>query len=158
MFYSICGKGPWRDRLQEEIDRLHLGDRVKLWGYRHDIPAFLQSADCFAFPSYREGLGIAAIEALATGLPVIAAENRGTREYVQEGINGLFCRADDPATFAAAIRSLAEDRQLLERLQSRCRESVRLFSLENTEEIMSEVYRRAIHGSTSSRPEDHKAG
>lgn len=50
-------------------------------GFRTDMNEILQTADVFAFPSIREGLGIAAIEALACGVPLIVADNRGTREY-----------------------------------------------------------------------------
>ena len=54
---------------------------MQLIGFRTDMNEILQTADVFAFPSIREGLGIAAIEALACGVPLIVADNRGTREY-----------------------------------------------------------------------------
>ncbi len=79
IYYSICGKGPYRETLEHLIQKHHLEKQVRLLGYRNDVQDVLQSADCFAFPSKREGLGIAAIEALACEVPVIASDNRGSR-------------------------------------------------------------------------------
>ena len=64
------------------------------------------SADACVFPSIREGLGLAAIEGMASGLPLIVADNRGTRDYVDDGKNGIVCRYDDVEGFAEAIESM----------------------------------------------------
>ena len=89
----LC-KGPYRETLEHLIQKHHLEKQVRLLGYRNDVQDVLQSADCFAFPSKREGLGIAAIEALACEVPVIASDNRGSREYMCHLENGIVCQAD----------------------------------------------------------------
>ena len=103
IYYSICGRGPKREELERLIDSLGLSDRVRLLGYREDMERVLQSADVFAFPSIREGFGMAAVEALGCGIPVIAADNRGTREYMHNGDNGIVCMHDDVRAFSDAI-------------------------------------------------------
>lgn len=79
IYYSICGKGSGEKYLRELIKEKGLENRVRLLGFRTDMEEILQTADCFAFPSYREGLGIAAVEALLCGVVLVAADNRGTR-------------------------------------------------------------------------------
>ena len=103
----------------------------------------LQTADCFAFPSYREGLGVAAIEALACGVPLIAAKNRGTKEYVIENVNGIFCAAEDAESFAKAIEKLYTDRKYREQLAEGCRQSALAFGSEETIAKMKQVYKKA---------------
>ncbi len=145
VYYSICGKGSTAEKLREEIDAQGLGEHVRLVGYRHDIEDVLQSADCFAFPSFREGLGVAAVEALACGVPLIASDNRGTREYLQDQVNGFRCGASDPPSFTRALERLKADAALRKRISSCCRASVSRFSVEDTDRRMRKIYREVIH-------------
>lgn len=142
IYYSICGSGPSDAWLHEYIKRKNLEDRVRLLGYRDDMEDILQGADCFAFPSIREGLGMAAVEALAVSIPVIAADNRGTKEYMKDGINGIVCRAGDIDGFAQAIIRLADDKDFYKKVSSVARESVNSFRISETEKIMREVYQK----------------
>ncbi|MCR4762135.1 MAG: glycosyltransferase family 4 protein [Lachnospiraceae bacterium] len=137
---SICGRGKNRQLLEEMIDRLELADQVRLLGYRTDMENVLQSADCFIFPSRREGFGIAAVEALLTGIPVIASDNRGTREYMVDGYNGLVCPPWDAAAFAAQIRRMKEDTAFRQRCAEAARQSAAPFTTENRAETMRAVY------------------
>ncbi len=138
--YTICGSGKDRAKLVKQIRELGLKDRVRLAGYRTDMERILNSADCFAFPSIREGFGIAAVEALATGIPVIATDNRGTREYMQDERNGLICNASDPGSFADAIRRMKEDSEFRSECAEYARKSALEFSLELAEENMRRIY------------------
>ena len=143
IYYSICGKGMEQGALLDLIHRYRLQDRIWLLGYRNDMEEILQSADCFAFPSYREGLGIAAIEALACGVPLIAAKNRGTKEYVKENVNGIFCEAGNAESFAKAIEKLYTDAKYRKYLAEGCRQSALVFSCEETIAKMKQVYKKA---------------
>ena len=116
---------------------------MRLLGFRTDMENILQTADVFAFPSIREGLGMAAIEALACGVPLIVADNRGSREYAQKGVNSLVCKADDVESFKRAIGRLYDDSEYRAKLAGHCRQSVMKFGMENTMEIMRTVYKRA---------------
>jgi glycosyltransferase involved in cell wall biosynthesis len=69
----LIGDGPMRVQLQQRIEELGLKEAVTLWGARRDVADLMASADVFVFPSHAEGLGLAAVEAQAVGLPVLAA-------------------------------------------------------------------------------------
>lgn len=83
--YFIAGKGAECERLEKLIERNGLKGYVILLGYRTDIGALLAAADCFIFPSKREGMPVALMEALAAGVPCIAADIRGCRELLGKG-------------------------------------------------------------------------
>ncbi len=82
---------------------------VRLLGYRTDIPAVLAAADIFALPSHFEGLPMSVIEAMLTGLPVVATRIRGPREQVVDGETGLLVPPMQAAPLAAALCRLAAD-------------------------------------------------
>ncbi len=84
-------------------------DNVRLLGHRQDIPDLLRAADIFTLPSHREGMPRSIIEAMMTGLPVIATDIRGSREEVVAGETGLLVPVNDAKALANAIRQLAGD-------------------------------------------------
>lgn len=144
IYYSICGKGVRETYLRELIRVKGLERRVRLLGFRTDMEEVLQTADCFAFPSYREGFGVAAVEALLCGVPLVAADNRGTREYALPGKNAIVCKADSVSAFAKAIDRLYKDRKLRETMARDCRNTAMKFTLEEVEKTMRDVYRKAL--------------
>ncbi len=144
IYYSICGKGYRESYLREQIRVKKLGKRVRLLGFRTDMEEVLQTADCFAFPSYREGFGVAAVEALLCGVPLVVADNRGTREYALEGKNAIVCKADSVPAFAEAIDRLYRDKILREQMAQNCRTSAMKFTTQEVEKTMREVYRIAL--------------
>ena len=86
-----------------------LGSRLRLLGYRTDVAAVLAAADIFVLPSHFEGLPMSVIEAMLTGLPVVATDVRGPREQVVPGVTGLLVPPGQAAPLAAALRRLARD-------------------------------------------------
>lgn len=143
IYYSLCGNGEDAESLKAFAHSLGLEKRVKFLGYRTDVEEVLQTADCFAFPSVREGFGIAAVEALACGIPVIAADNRGTREYMKDGVNGLLCRPYDAEGFARALRVLYEEPDYRFRMAASCRESILPYALTAVDKDMRRIYETA---------------
>ncbi len=93
-----------------------LGARLRRLGYREDIPALLAAADIFALPSHFEGLPMSVIEAMLTGLPVVATDVRGPREQVVPGETGLLAPPRMVAPLAEALRRLAADAGLRARM------------------------------------------
>lgn len=101
--YVICGDGFFRERMEEWIKERKLEEIVFLYGHRKKIPRILGCADASVFPSKREGLGMAGLESLSMGVPVIASDNRGTREYMEHKKNGYICKYDDVDGFIKGI-------------------------------------------------------
>lgn len=141
--YGICGDGFLRDRMEQWIEQMDLQREVVLFGYCRDVPKVLGCADAAVFPSKREGLGMAGLEALAMGIPVIASDNRGTREYMEHGKNGFVCRDNDVDGFIRgieAIRHLSlEERK---EMAVRCVQSVRPFNKAYAVAAMRQIYAR----------------
>ena len=79
----ICGRGPLMDAYKELAKELGVGDRVVLTGYRTDVADFYKMADVFLFPSFREGLSVSLMEAMAAGLPCIASRIRGNVDLLK---------------------------------------------------------------------------
>jgi glycosyltransferase involved in cell wall biosynthesis len=93
-----------------------LGDRLRLLGYRTDVAAILAAADIFALPSHFEGLPMSVIEAMLTGLPVVATDIRGPREQVVPEVTGLIVLPRQVRPLAEALRSLTADPSLRRRM------------------------------------------
>lgn len=93
-----------------------LGPRLRLLGYRHDVPRWLQAADVFTLPSHFEGLPMSVIEAMLTGLPVVATDISGCREQVVEGETGYLVPPMQVAGLADALARLAADAPLRQRM------------------------------------------
>lgn len=105
IYYVICGRGPLIEAHKELANELEVGDRVILTGYRTDVADFYKMADVFLFPSFREGLPVAVMEAMACGLPVIATDIRGSGDLIENGANGALLDPSDSDGFARAIQS-----------------------------------------------------
>ncbi len=140
--YALAGKGFKQDDLHALAESLHVGDRVHLLGYRRDVPTLYAAADICVFPSIREGQGIAAIEGMAAGLPLIASDNRGTRDFLTEK-NALICPYYDVHAFADAIRRLADDAELRARMGSENLALCRQFDVSVINETMRALYQNA---------------
>jgi glycosyltransferase involved in cell wall biosynthesis len=104
----IAGDGSQRDALAADARRLGLDDAVRFLGPVDDPFELLCALDIFVMPSLYEGLGVAALEAMACGLPVIASDTGGLREAVEDGRTGLLAPPGDVVALAHAIETLAE--------------------------------------------------
>ena len=140
VYYAIIGNGN-QDTLKSMIDSLGLSGRVMLLGYRTDIPDLYKAADVFAFPSKREGLGLAAVEAMAAGLPLITSNINGINDYSIDGITGYSRHSEDVDGFADCIRRCMSDREWLERTGKSNIERSRKYDRSNVNEIMIKLYR-----------------
>ena len=133
--YVIVGKGVLEEYLKNLSKELGVEERVILTGFRTDIRELLMSADCFAFPSKREGLGIAALEGMLTGLPIIGHDIGGIRDFVIDGDTGWLCKEDKK--YVVAIK----DSINAEMKYSKCVQKAMEFDVKRTNAIMKEVYK-----------------
>jgi glycosyltransferase involved in cell wall biosynthesis len=105
----LVGDGPWRPTLEHQARMLGVTDRASFAGMRADISDLLEASDLFCLPSQTEGLGIAAIEAMAAGLPAVVSRVGGLPEVVDDGITGLLVAPGDRVALARALAALLED-------------------------------------------------
>ena len=109
---AVVGEGPGAPDLQRLA-----GDVVKLLGRRHDVPRLMAAADLFVQPSEREGMSFALLEALSSGLAIVAADASSNPEAVADA--GLLFPPGDEEAFAAALHQLASDAELRRQLGGR---------------------------------------
>ena len=99
----LVGDGPLRAALEAEIASLQLGERVWIAGARSDIPAVMQAIDLFVLPSRNEGISNTILEAMASGLPVIATAVGGNAELVEHGVSGALVPPGDSQALATMM-------------------------------------------------------
>jgi glycosyltransferase involved in cell wall biosynthesis len=109
---EIAGAGPQLQDLKNEALRLELASHVRFLGWRNDLRPLMRTWDIFAMPSYDEGLPVAAIEAMAEGLPIVAAAVGGMPEVVDVGRTGCLVPPSDVTALVEALRRLLLDARL----------------------------------------------
>jgi glycosyltransferase involved in cell wall biosynthesis len=114
----LAGDGPLRSELQQLAASLHVDEQVQFIGYqsRPAVARLLNECMLFVLPSRYESLGIAVVEALACGKPVVATAVDGIPEIIEDGTNGILVEPEDARALAAAIRRLLGDADLRARL------------------------------------------
>ena len=142
--YIICGEGPLEKHLLDLSKKLNVNKRIHLLGFREDIPDICKASDLFMFPSKREGLGLAALEAMATGLPIISSSIHGISDYSKDGITGFTTNPDNISEFAGHIINLYNNKELSEKMGENNRNIVRKYDIENSLNRMEEIYRGAL--------------
>ena len=142
IYYVICGKGPLKEHL-EQLSK-SLGVRTIFLGFRNDIPELCNTADISAFPSKIEGLGLAGIEAMAAGVPLVSSNVHGILDYVVDGKTGFTCKPDDVDGFAKAIETLASNDELRESMRDACLKSVEPFEIHNALNSMWGIYKEIL--------------
>ena len=108
---------------------MNLGGRVVLVGVFDQVDALLAAADLFVRPTIEAGTSMAVFEALAAGLPVVASDIAGHRQWIADGCEGLLASPDDTAAWSAAIGRLLDDPELAARLGGAARQKAAGFSL-----------------------------
>ena len=139
LYYVVCGRGPLKEELEAFAREKGLADRVRFMGYRDDVPFFYAMADVFVFPSFREGLPVSVMEAMASGLPIVCSRIRGNTDLVQEGVNGFLMDPQDPRGIADAVLRLENPRKRQE-IADINRENAGHFDLSEIVEKYREIY------------------
>lgn len=138
--YIVCGEGAHRELLERYVQEQGLGARVSFLGYRPDIPEILAGSDLFLFPSLREGLSVAVMEAMKAGLPVVAKKIRGNVDLIEQGEGGILVEHGTPAEYAEAVRYIKDHPGTARRMGTWNQRHIRNFSEEKVEEKMREIY------------------
>jgi glycosyltransferase involved in cell wall biosynthesis len=114
----VVGDGPMRSQLEQQAEQLGLANTTDFLGLRprSELPAIYRRADIFCLPSASEGMANVMLEALATGLPVVATDVPGSSELVQDGVNGFVVQAGHWEALVEPLRRLLSDTELRQRL------------------------------------------
>jgi len=105
----FVGEGPLRNLLQRDAGSTGLGANLRILGFRNDVPNLLHASDVYVHTARLEGFGYAVAEAMAAGLPVVAARSSSIPEIVEDGTTGILVDPENPAALARAIEAYAAD-------------------------------------------------
>lgn len=139
IYYFIAGIGHLCDEYKELIKQYGLEGKVKLLGYRDDVAELYKIADCFIFPSVQEGLPVALMEAMASGLPVIASRIRGNVDLVGEK-NGVLFSLESKEEVKEDIRNIKEDKDTRLRMGQYNKTHMEMFDSKNIDIAIRKVY------------------
>ena len=141
----VVGDGPQAQEYQALCAKFGLNDHVIFTGNRDDIPELLRQMDIFVLPSLAEGISNTILEAMATGVPVIATDTGGTPELITDGGNGFLVPADSPEIMAARAGELIADSALRQQLGRAGRELVKnKFTWQQTVNNYLALYRELL--------------
>lgn len=135
----VLGDGPERDKLTALAAELGVAGRLRLRGREPDVTAWLERASLLVHPARWEGFGLAVLEAMLAGLPVVASNVSSLPELVVDGETGLLVRPDDPSALALGIARALDDR---DRLGAAARDRAQAeFSVATMADRTAELYR-----------------
>jgi glycosyltransferase involved in cell wall biosynthesis len=137
----LAGEGPDRPALMNLARELNTADRIHFLGVRHDIPELIGAVDLYVQPSRVDGFCLAAVEAMAGGLPAIASDVPGLRDVV--GDAAILFSAGDHHGLAERIRSVLFDDRLRQELSRRSAERAENFGIESTAAEYGKIFARA---------------
>jgi glycosyltransferase involved in cell wall biosynthesis len=143
---DLIGTGDAQPANEAQVARLGLADRVRFLGYvpREEIARHYATAHVFILPSYNEGMSVALLEAMASGLPVVVTPTGGTSELVDPEVNGLVFDWADVDRLTAHLRRLASDRALARRMGDASRRRAGEFSWELAAQRYGEILAQLV--------------
>ena len=125
---ALIGDGVLRSPLERQAEQLGVRDRIHFLGRRADVPEVLKACDVYIQPSRWEGFGIAVVEAMAAGVPVVCSDVPGMRDVTAEA--ALICPPGDVEAFALAVRRLLKDPDERKRRADAGKARAALFTME----------------------------
>ncbi|MFO7954976.1 MAG: TIGR03088 family PEP-CTERM/XrtA system glycosyltransferase [Thioalkalivibrio sp.] len=141
----LLGDGPEAGHLQEQVARLGIEAQTWMPGNRDDMPEQLRHFDLFVLPSLAEGIPVTVLEAMASGLPVVASRVGGLPELVEVGINGALFEPGDPEALSQTLMAYAQDRERVNREGQAARErAVEIFGLQRMVDAYAALYRELL--------------
>jgi L-malate glycosyltransferase len=132
--------GEHRRAIENLITQLKLNKRIQLLGWLDDVRELLGSLDLFVSPSRAEPFGLVILEAMASGVPVVATMSEGAREIIEDGVTGRLVPVKDPDALATAIKELLADPSERKRLSVNALNEVPQYSLERMVDATEQLY------------------
>ncbi|GGE30448.1 putative glycosyltransferase EpsD [Pullulanibacillus camelliae] len=138
----LAGEGSLREWCMEQAKVYGIAHKVEFLGYREHIEDYLKICDLAVASSFREGLPVNVMEAMACGLPLLASKNRGHNELIENGQNGFIVNPRDYQLFASRLLQLAHSVHLRRKMGKKSLESVQRFSIPSIRSRLIKIYSR----------------
>ena len=137
---AAVGRGPLKDLLRARHAELDLGDRFQFLGQRDDVLRLLAGADAFVLASHHEGLPVALMEATSVGLPIVASRVGGIPQALEDGVDALLVPPGEPDLLAHAMKRLACDPELCDRLGRQAKLRSSMFDIAEANRAVGDIY------------------
>lgn len=145
VYFYVAGEGPERTNLEKLIRDLKLNDHVFLLGNRNDVGSLLFSSDIFVHPSHIEGFGIAVVEAMLAGKPIIVSNAGALPELIVDKESGLVIDPFDPRAWAEAIIQILDNKEYADFLAKNARSRAEsIFSFEQFAKNSQSFYNQVL--------------
>ena len=139
---AAVGRGPLTTSLRARHNDLSLGERFQFLGQRDDVLQLLAGADAFVLPSLHEGLPVALMEATSVGLPIVASSVGGVPQVLEDGVDALLVPPGEPGSLVDAMKRLASDPELRERLGRQAKLRSSMFDIAEAGRAVGDIYLR----------------
>ena len=140
----MVGDGPEKEKAEIMCEELGISNKVIFFGNSNEIDKILSYSDLFLLPSQSESFGLAALEAMASGVPVISSNSGGLPEVNFDGISGYLSNVGDVDEMAANAIKILENDQNLNKFKSNALEVAKKFDIKNILPMYEELYEKAI--------------
>lgn len=140
IYYLICGQGNLKEKLSDLIKKLNLEKNIKLLGFRKDIYEIYKISDIFIFPSKREGLSVALMEAICCNLPVVCSNIRGNNDLIKDRKNGFLIK-NDIKEYVEKINFLKNNKNFYKNLEVINKRIVKKIDVKNIREKIITFYK-----------------
>lgn len=144
IYFVMCGIGEKKAELEQYVKEHGVEEHIRFVGFRNDLHEILQTSDCFVLSSFREGLSVALMEAMAEGLPVVCGRIRGNVDLIKDGKGGILVSPENKEDYEAAFRKLYEMKHKeltdFQRMGHINAENVKSFGRLAVERLMENVY------------------
>lgn len=139
--YAIAGIGNQKDNLLALAENLGVKEQFHLLGYRTDALKLYKAADVFVFPSFREGLSVALMEAMASGIPIVCSKIRGNVDLVEHEKGGYLFVPADHQTLYLQLKNVIEDKSLYEKFGDYNKKNIEKFGHADILQVMMDIYK-----------------
>ena len=139
LHYLIVGRGEQWQALEAQAQALGISQHVHFLGYRSDAPELYRCCDLFVFLSHREGLSLAMMEAMSSGMPILCSKIRGNTDLIDDEVSGVFAE-NDPVTVAEDNLRLTRSPETRQRLGRAAAEKVKAFDAKEVHRKMKTIY------------------
>ena len=143
----MVGEGPEKEGAEQLCEQLGIQNKVIFFGNSNEIDKILCFSDLFLLPSETESFGLAALEAMACGVPVISSNSGGLPEVNKDGFSGYLSDVGDVAKMSSDAISLLKDENKLAQFKVNALATAKLFDIQNIMPLYEQVYFKALNNS-----------
>jgi len=141
---GAAGDQPYMEQVEACIRELRMAARVRLLGFRSDVWDIVHHCEMVVHPSHSEGFGLATLEAMAAGVPVITTRSGGPEDIIEEGISGLLVAPEAPVELAAAMAALLADTGRAQAIGAAARRRARLFTAAASARRLADLWEQML--------------